>query len=316
MLFQLIYLAAFLVITATAQLQKCYYPDGTYDPTLAPCKSAQEHSACCGADTSLCLDNGLCFKEESTWGNRLSRGGCTDKTWKSGACPQYCADGMQPVLRHLKPSKIYSHLESVNMEGGCSLFLGPESTTGAFCCALPYDTEKQKCINSTFGTYEPFDMVSGKIQFDRVHGNTRFAAAFGLNSVSSAVSGSTDSCPVATTSTVTTTTTASSTAAAAQDTSGERSRRETVIGAGIGVPLFVVLLLALSSLAWMRRRYRQLQDELERTRKEFASLSSAPYFVNAGSQRLTMTSNELNHENIIVEANEEGLVELGHGERR
>lgn len=85
-----------LVLAAQAVLlvrgQTCYYPDGNLDDGLAPCNAGADVSSCCGRQ-DICLDNGYCIVQTENYGNRLSRAGCTDGTWKSSACPSYCSDG-------------------------------------------------------------------------------------------------------------------------------------------------------------------------------------------------------------------------------
>lgn len=70
----------------------CYYPDGfTIAPLHIPCNSSalgtpQSATACCRNYTNnYCLSNGLCYYD-----GVLSRGSCTDKTWKSPSCAQDC----------------------------------------------------------------------------------------------------------------------------------------------------------------------------------------------------------------------------------
>ena len=75
----------------------CYYPDGSIATADTPCNSAANGtsvSPCC-ANSNICVDNALCLTPCLTV-NRLPiiyRGSCTDKTWKSPECAQYCSDG-------------------------------------------------------------------------------------------------------------------------------------------------------------------------------------------------------------------------------
>jgi hypothetical protein len=57
-------------------------------------------SHCCGP-TDICLSNGLCWDQDSTYYNRMVRASCTDNTWASSSCPQYCTTGQssrQPLI--------------------------------------------------------------------------------------------------------------------------------------------------------------------------------------------------------------------------
>lgn len=73
--------------------QTCYYPDGSVSSHDTPCHSlliGDEASACCGY-LDVCLDNGLCLAQAGA--ELVSRGSCTDQTWQSPECSQYCSDG-------------------------------------------------------------------------------------------------------------------------------------------------------------------------------------------------------------------------------
>jgi hypothetical protein len=68
--------------------KKCYYPGGEEATGDYPCDSDAEHSACCAGGTlgKACLANKLCWSP----GMRFARGSCTDPSFKSPACPDYC----------------------------------------------------------------------------------------------------------------------------------------------------------------------------------------------------------------------------------
>lgn len=73
----------------------CYYPNGDTAPQDTPCTDATAQSACCG-EGYACLSNGIC---EAT-GDELQkpdastyvRGSCTDQTWRSSDCPNFCVN--------------------------------------------------------------------------------------------------------------------------------------------------------------------------------------------------------------------------------
>lgn len=76
-----------------ANPQACYFPDGAVATHDTPChtlSTGDGASACC-ADADVCLDNHLCLAQAG--GEVISRGSCTDETWESPECSQYCADG-------------------------------------------------------------------------------------------------------------------------------------------------------------------------------------------------------------------------------
>lgn len=73
--------------------QTCYYPDGSVSSHDTPCHSISTGdgaSACCGY-SDICLDNGLCLAQSGA--EITSRGSCTDETWQSPQCSQFCEDG-------------------------------------------------------------------------------------------------------------------------------------------------------------------------------------------------------------------------------
>ena len=71
----------------------CYFPDGTIPRQDTPCQSEGE-STCCGAGYA-CLSNNLCELTEhvpnpAPGQSQWVRGSCTDQTWKSPNCPNFC----------------------------------------------------------------------------------------------------------------------------------------------------------------------------------------------------------------------------------
>jgi hypothetical protein len=74
-----------MLLTTVVSAQQCYTPDGSAS-TDVPCNSSAPFSACC-TSTGYCLSNGLCIDS-----GIISRGSCTDKTWKSGSCAPYRQD--------------------------------------------------------------------------------------------------------------------------------------------------------------------------------------------------------------------------------
>lgn len=70
----------------------CSFPDGrsngaTLGQTIVPCDPSAAHSACC-VQGETCIGLGLCLSGTGL----LYRAGCTDKTFKDGACPNICTD--------------------------------------------------------------------------------------------------------------------------------------------------------------------------------------------------------------------------------
>ncbi|KAL8922409.1 MAG: hypothetical protein Q9172_003565 [Xanthocarpia lactea] len=63
----------------------CYSPTGDTLPNYGVCDPRIKVSLCC-ASGETCLSNGLC----STPAGILYRGGCSDRSYKSGFCPLFC----------------------------------------------------------------------------------------------------------------------------------------------------------------------------------------------------------------------------------
>jgi len=74
-------------LTATS---RCYNPDGSLAASgNYPCFLGQENSPCCGGG-QVCEASGLCKVPDSVGVSDLIRGTCTDSSWQSNECPQYC----------------------------------------------------------------------------------------------------------------------------------------------------------------------------------------------------------------------------------
>ena len=63
----------------------CYYPNGNIALPDAACDPSASVSPCCGGGVG-CLDSKMCQSSDES----LIRGSCTDPTWKSPDCPDYC----------------------------------------------------------------------------------------------------------------------------------------------------------------------------------------------------------------------------------
>ncbi|GAB1211967.1 hypothetical protein ATERTT37_001092 [Aspergillus terreus] len=81
-------------------LSACYFPDGTKaDASYQPCNPSASESACCalnktnGALNDICLDNGLCYSQDSVNSGLIFQNACTKQSWGTAACPKYCPVG-------------------------------------------------------------------------------------------------------------------------------------------------------------------------------------------------------------------------------
>ena len=84
-------------ILAVSQGATCYAPDGEAALGNYPCFLDQAVSPCCGGGY-ICEASGLCKVVGSQAVSDLIRGTCTDSTWKSTDCPQYCTSNQPQEL--------------------------------------------------------------------------------------------------------------------------------------------------------------------------------------------------------------------------
>ncbi|OCL01450.1 hypothetical protein AOQ84DRAFT_6704 [Glonium stellatum] len=116
-----------LVGVSAASNTTCYYPDGLESKGL-PCNPTADVSTCCGPGF-ICLGNDLCTpgpNDRKTYDYKFYRSSCTDATWKSSACPNFCLGPLDDI------------------DSGQGL----ESCSGSpdqYCCGRGYDC----CRNST-----------------------------------------------------------------------------------------------------------------------------------------------------------------------
>jgi hypothetical protein len=107
----------FAIIATAAQCSasaQCHSPDGTISPLDKPCYPPASDSFCC-PPSSICSSNKLCILP----GGQALRGSCTDPSFSSAACPNFC----------LHKGAGLQHSASLNMTL-CET--DPDSTT--YCC--------------------------------------------------------------------------------------------------------------------------------------------------------------------------------------
>lgn len=78
---------------------RCYYPNGDIATNDYACYLNTTESFCCTQNVK-CLDNKICDSIDPVH-YRYNRGTCTDKTWTSDACPNFCV-GMLRSLERLR----------------------------------------------------------------------------------------------------------------------------------------------------------------------------------------------------------------------
>ncbi|CAK1358095.1 hypothetical protein CB0940_07254 [Cercospora beticola] len=217
-------LALLCILITSSSAQNCYFPDGSLSKHTS-CSATGTASACC-ASNAFCLDNGLCFEE-----GVVTRGSCTDRAWKSGACPGYCKEEQRNGSIAITP---------------CSLD-GSQST---FTCGL----NNTACRNEsrTFGLPGSSALVLRPAQVSAL-------VAPVLSSVAAQASASASEQAQAT---VTSCTGAQAIPSGMYYTPGQMAG----LGVGLGIPLLIAACTAI--MLWNKERSRhpklmyQLPDEL------------------------------------------------------
>ncbi|KAJ5933898.1 hypothetical protein N7454_006227 [Penicillium verhagenii] len=220
LIFQLGFLAFLAKVQATSS--QCYYPNGD-ESTDTPCYTDGRITHCCG-DSSICLTNQLCLSLNQPFG--LSRGSCTDKSWGT-SCPAYCKTAQQSA--------------------GASLVWYTNGTVtdgeDEYCCNSMVISGNDTLVCSTISgeTQTPFTIANGSAIAD-------VAALDGLVKESSS----------STSTTVANNTGNSDDTASSNSTCSSGSNNDVAIGAGVGVPLGVIALVALGWALYERHLRKQM----------------------------------------------------------
>ncbi|KAK0799077.1 hypothetical protein LTR87_009318 [Friedmanniomyces endolithicus] len=274
-----------------AYAQSCYWPAETQaNSNWTPCDASKSASHCCHAE-DLCLNNGYCFAQAGSgngFPNRLVRGACTDRSWQSGSCPQYCAD--------------------VSAGGEQTIALVQDEANGRFCCGFgTLFFDGSNCTTATRGSNAPFNLHPELAILDRSNGATTLSTA----AVATAASGVTAS--TVTSTVVVTASAGSAITAPASATASTGSTSVVAVGAGIAVPLGI-LLIAVSAIAvilWRRnKRLTQQMDQKERQYQNQSAYDKKDVQSSYDTQRAALLPvSEVDGTSIVPElaANERGL---------
>ena len=204
--------------------QTCYFPAGGVAKTNRPCNASAPVSHCC-AEGSVCLDNAYCLNAGVTEPYTLSRGTCTDPTFQSDSCPQRCKDTIPSdgALVQYAPS-------------------GPSPGSGQQYCCVGYNQTNGNCSAVSLGQSKPFILPTGNVIWDWSSGSTQ------LPNTKAAMNESLPppSAPAPAPSVI-----------YLKDTS-----HDAAIGAGVGVPLSILLLAALAGIYIVWQQKRRIEKEL------------------------------------------------------
>lgn len=87
-------IAAVSLVRSVLSQAPCYSPNGTLQPDDVPCYPSAKVSVCCSRGWT-CLSNAVCLLiQDSDWPHlnvgSTYRGSCTDASWNSTECPNFC----------------------------------------------------------------------------------------------------------------------------------------------------------------------------------------------------------------------------------
>ncbi|KAF9630546.1 hypothetical protein BFW01_g1108 [Lasiodiplodia theobromae] len=127
----------------------CYYPDGTIATNDYACRLDTTESFCCTTNVS-CLDNKICDVLSPTQ-YRYNRGTCTDKTWTSDACPQFC-QGEEPGSRLLTSRELTAPIAK-SPDYGCGIIRCPDAG-GKVCCDIDNKDSTATCCQDDSNLFD------------------------------------------------------------------------------------------------------------------------------------------------------------------
>ncbi|CZR61360.1 uncharacterized protein PAC_11256 [Phialocephala subalpina] len=213
-----ILMTSFFFLKATAS-QPCYWPNGTQTDSNSVACSSTGTSQCCQIGSS-CLNNGLCFNP----GDGIPyRGACTSQGWvatNTSSCPTFCS----------------------NWNGGYGWaelnFCGQLGGTQRYWCDDP-ETSPNRCAGLMYAWPEALGGVAA---------NVGPALEVTTGTVSPTVSPTTTSTPTSSGTPSGTTTQSTSSLPAMND-----SKLPLAIGAGVGIPLGI-LVLGVLAFIFMKAR--------------------------------------------------------------
>jgi hypothetical protein len=227
--------SALLALLSSSSAQTCYNQDDTTDTTAIPCypsnSTGSSQSFCCPVGRQ-CYTNGLCGPSDTD--PNYGRLSCTDYTWRSPDCPQFCLSNDQ--------------------SGGAVVVLCP-GTDNQYCCSnLARDGTTYGCC----GNSSNFLALGALVEID--DGTVVSSILISTSSTSSPTQ-TTMHTSASTTTSKPTSTSAAATSSAASSSSNRTS--SAAIGAGVGVGCAAVLAIGAGIFFLMRRwRARQAGKDL------------------------------------------------------
>lgn len=263
-------LGAFTLAQAAAT---CYFPDGDISPADTPCDDEATDTFCC-YNKQACLSNKICLTGNVNGVDQYARGTCTDQSWLSGECPNFCLDSV--ALGNVMFSCNVTGVDEYCCNDGCSCDAGAGGEVVSFT-GTPYTI-------SVIGITSVYANPSATASSAGITSASASSASSESSSPSSSASSSspsstTTSSAVDTTSQPTSLATsasgaaASATSSAAVSTSSSSSGGNSngvAIGAGVGVGVGVGILL-LGAAAFFFYRRRNKNKKIARTNTDQAA---------------------------------------------
>ena len=270
----LAFAAAPSLLRSLVTASTCFYPSGAEASQDFVCNPLAKTSFCCGLGYA-CLGNKLCVRTAEATDNNpalFNRGSCTDQTFESPDCPQFCneAGGESQIS---PCSRISLTRSLANRNGGSGLFNC--SQPSLYCCAgLGCDCDIGNGLSTILGststttvipnpsavtsvTYSPFTSTTTR----RISTNTPSVST--STSSLGKTSSSSISLPTLPTSTGSTSSCPTRVSHHHETTKGSGSSTALKAGLGVGVPVGIIATTVAVIFMWRRsRRQPRSQDAL------------------------------------------------------
>ncbi|EXJ84616.1 hypothetical protein A1O3_05286 [Capronia epimyces CBS 606.96] len=225
----------------------CYFPDGNVSSLDVACNPDAVDSFCCYSHQA-CLSNKLCLTGVEDGVNQYARGTCTDHTWQSGACPDFCLD--QQALGNPVMSCNVTGSDSYCCNYDCSCDSGTEDEVLSFT-GTPYTI-------SVIGVTSTYPNPSASTQSPSTTTSTSsVSTTTSTSSVTpTTASPTTENGPVGSSTVNAAGAAATSSAASVPQSDGKKGgSNSTAIGVGVGVGVGVALLLGGAAAFFLYRRH-------------------------------------------------------------
>jgi hypothetical protein len=226
----------------------CYYPDGGTAKGDYACNLTAEHSFCCAVGYN-CLDNKICVAVgNSDW----NRGSCTDKTWNSPECPQFCKK-----FSSSGGSWVVNCAEDAGVCCYDTLAASPDD-----CCSA--NLTDQNPVSKLPGEPTPFTLItSGASTQTRILSSSSSSSSSSITTTS-ATSATSSSITSTSSSTSTTTSTSSTSSPSATPTAAASSSESTLTtGAYVGIAIGIAAAIGIlgAAIFLFRRRQRSNRQQ-------------------------------------------------------